>query len=309
MLCAVNLSKSYSDKPAVKNISLNVESGYITGLLGPNGAGKSTLLRMLNRIIIPDSGSITFKNKPLTHDMVKHFGYLPEERGLYRKMKAAEQVMFFAQLKGLTLADARKQTRFWFERLELDAAWNLKLEQLSKGMQQKVQFISTVVHNPELLILDEPFSGFDPVNVELITRELIQFKKSGKAIVLSTHNMENVEALCDCMEMIHKGQLMVSGNINTIRKQYTSNSYVIEYRGLPMAFANALWSAAEIVSQQPLHEPQMHRVTIKLTKSQTGRSVLNLINNAVEITYFKEALPTVREIFMNQIQHHKPFNA
>lgn len=309
MLCAVNLSKSYSEKPAVQHISLNVEPGCITGLLGPNGAGKSTLLRMLNRIIIPDSGTISFKNKPLSHFLVKRFGYLPEERGLYRKMKAAEQVIFFAQLKGLSSAEAHTQTRFWFERLELDAAWNLKLEQLSKGMQQKVQFISTVVHNPELLILDEPFSGFDPVNVELITRELIQFKKTGKAIVLSTHNMENVEALCDRMELIHQGQLLLSGNVNTLRKQFAQNSYVIEYRGLPMAFANALWSAAEIVSQQPLDEPQMHRVTIRIAKQHTGRSVIQHINDAVEITYFKEALPSVREIFMSQIQISPPYNA
>ena len=303
MLHAENLSKSYHGKCAVNQVSLSVHSGQITGLLGPNGAGKSTVLRMLNRILIPDSGNIQFKQKPLTVQSVQRFGYLPEERGLYRKMKAGEQVMFFAALKGLSRKSCREQALYWFDRLHLMPLWNTRIEQLSKGNQQKIQFITTVVHGPDVLILDEPFSGFDPVNVEQITRELIQFKGSGKAIILSTHNMENAETLCDRIEMMHLGNHVISGGLSELQKNQATHSYLIEYRGLPMAFANALWASAEILHQEPNVQAETHRVIIRVSEGHTIRTIIQHINQSVELVFFKVQVPTLREMFMNQIQN------
>ena len=214
-----NVSKSFGEKVALDNVTLDIPKGKIFGLLGPNGAGKTTLIRIINRITIPNSGSVLFDGRPITQDDVEKIGYLPEERGLYRKMKVGEQAMYFAQLKGMSYREAQEELKKWFIRFGIESWWNKKVEELSKGMAQKVQFITTVVHKPSLLILDEPFSGFDPVNAQVIREEILRLKSEGSTIILSTHNMESVEELCDNIALINKSHVVITGGVEDIRRQ------------------------------------------------------------------------------------------
>ena len=215
-----NVSKSFGEKVALDNVSVDIPEGKIFGLLGPNGAGKTTLIRIINRITIPSSGSVLFKGNPITQDDVEKIGYLPEERGLYRKMKVGDQAMYFAQLKGMSQREAMIELKKWFVKFGIEGWWNKKVEELSKGMAQKVQFITTVVHKPSLLILDEPFSGFDPVNAQIIRDEILRLKNEGATIVLSTHNMESVEELCDNIALINKSHVVITGGVSDIRHKY-----------------------------------------------------------------------------------------
>ena len=224
-----HVSKHFGEKVALEDINLEIPEGGIFGLLGPNGAGKTTLIRIINRRTIPNSGEVLFKGAPITQKDVERIGYMPEERGLYRKMKVGEQAMYLAKLKGMSSSEARKSLKEWFVRFGIESWWDKKVEELSKGMAQKVQFITTVVHRPALMILDEPFSGFDPVNVEVIRKEILRLRDEGATIVLSTHNMESVEELCDNIALINKSRLVISGGVDGIRRQYGNSSVELVY--------------------------------------------------------------------------------
>ena len=230
-----DVCKSFGEKIALDHVSVDIPKGKIFGLLGPNGAGKTTLIRIINRITIPNNGEVLFEGRPITQDDVEKIGYLPEERGLYRKMKVGDQAMYFAQLKGMSSKEAAKELKKWFVRFGIESWWNKKVEELSKGMAQKVQFITTVVHKPSLLILDEPFSGFDPVNAQIIREEILRLKDEGATIILSTHNMESVEELCDNIALINKSHVVITGGVDEIRHKYGNNNVELIYTGDALA--------------------------------------------------------------------------
>lgn len=231
MLKAENITKKYAEHTALDNVSIHVAKGKVFGLLGPNGAGKTTLIRIINRITVPDSGSVTFDGHPFTSDDVRRIGYLPEERGLYKKMKVGEQAMYLARLKGMSKSDARRELTWWFEKFDIMPWWDKKLEELSKGMQQKVQFVTTVVHRPQLMIFDEPFSGFDPVNAELLKREILELRDKGHTIIYSTHNMASVEDVCDDIALINKSRVVLSGSVTEVKRRFSDGRYEIRAEG------------------------------------------------------------------------------
>ena len=272
-----NVSKSFGEKVALENVSLDIPEGSIFGLLGPNGAGKSTLIRIINRITIASGGEVYFKGHPITQDDVAAIGYLPEERGLYRKMKVGEQAMYLAQLKGMSAQDAAAELKKWFVRFEIQDWWNKKVEELSKGMAQKLQFITTVVHKPALMILDEPFSGFDPVNAELIRKEILRLKDEGATIILSTHNMESVEELCDQIALINKAHLVITGGTDEIRHRYGEDNVELEY-------TEGVERRQEVVSRE--------NVNARLQE---------LIAAGVKLNSFKEVVPRMNDIFIKLV--------
>jgi ABC-2 type transport system ATP-binding protein len=274
----MNISKSFGEKVALDNVSLDIPEGKIFGLLGPNGAGKSTLIRIINRITIPDSGVILFQGHPITEEDVSKIGYLPEERGLYRKMKVGDQCMYLAQLKGMSSREAAQELKKWFVRFDIADWWNKKVEELSKGMAQKLQFITTVVHKPSLMILDEPFSGFDPVNAEIIRTEILRLKDEGATIILSTHNMESVEALCDNIALINKARLVVTGGTDEIRRQHGEDNVEIEYT-----------------------DSTLDRKTIVVARPDVNAKLTELIGQGVTINSFKEVIPRMNDIFIKLV--------
>src|SRR6201986_1460145 len=231
MLSIRHIEKQYAGHKALSDVSLEVESGQVFGLLGPNGAGKTSLIRIVNQITAPDSGEIYFNGEKLNQSHIERIGYLPEERGLYKKMEIGEQMIYLARLKGLSRNEALKRLKYWFEKLEIQAWWNKKIEELSKGMQQKAQFVATVLHEPELLILDEPFTGFDPVNAEIIKNEILELNKKGTTIIFSTHRMESVEELCDSIALLNLSHKILDGKVKTIRNNFRNGTYVLEYGG------------------------------------------------------------------------------
>src|ERR1700756_3689382 len=231
MLSIRHIEKQYAGHKALSDVSLEVESGQIFGLLGPNGAGKTSLIRIINQITAPDSGEIYFNGEKLNQSHIERIGYLPEERGLYKKMEIGEQMIYLARLKGLSRDEAIRRLKIWFEKLGMETWWKKKIEELSKGMQQKAQFVATVLHEPDLLILDEPFSGFDPVNAELIKDEILELNKKGATILFSTHRMESVEELCDSIALIHQSKKILDGKIKTIKEAYRNDTYLVEYIG------------------------------------------------------------------------------
>ena len=273
-----NVTKHFGPKVALDNVSLEIPEGKIFGLLGPNGAGKSTLIRIINRITIATGGEIYFQGHPITEQDVAKIGYLPEERGLYRKMKVGDQAMYLAQLKGMSARDAAVELKKWFVRFEIQDWWNKKVEELSKGMAQKVQFITTVVHKPALMILDEPFSGFDPVNAELIRKEILRLKDEGATIILSTHNMESVEALCENIALINKGKLVVCGGTDEIRRQHGQDNVEIEYT-----------------------DATLDRKNLVVARPDVNAKLMELINQGVTINSFKEVIPRMNDIFIKLV--------
>ncbi len=273
-----NVSKSFGPKVALDHVSLDIPEGKIFGLLGPNGAGKSTLIRIINRITIASEGQVLFNGHPITEADVARIGYLPEERGLYRKMKVGDQAMYLAQLKGMSARDAAVELKKWFVRFDIADWWNKKVEELSKGMAQKVQFITTVVHKPSLMILDEPFSGFDPVNAELIRGEILRLKDEGATVILSTHNMESVEALCDNIALINKARLVVTGGTDDIRRQHGEDNAEIEYT-----------------------DAALERRTVVVPRAQVNAKLTELIGQGVTINSFKEVIPRMNDIFIKLV--------
>ena len=272
ILSAKNIVKKYAAHTALDDVSLDIPAQSIFGLLGPNGAGKTSLIRIINQITGPDSGEIFFENKKLSPKHVEQIGYLPEERGLYKKMEVGEQALYLAQLKGMKKADAKKKLKYWFEKFEIDAWWNKKVEELSKGMQQKVQFIVTVIHEPKLLILDEPFSGFDPINANLIKNEILNLKKQGSTILFSTHNMGSVEELCDNIALINRSKKIVDGSVKDIRKENKSNIIEIEFTGNMMGFTNSLWTYGKLGEYSA--EGEICKAQIELTPGSTSNQLL-----------------------------------
>jgi ABC-2 type transport system ATP-binding protein len=294
-----NVSKKYSNHVALNDVSLNVAERSVFGLLGPNGAGKTSLIRIINQITGPDTGEILFKGEKLNPKHVERIGYLPEERGLYKKMSVGDQVLYLAQLKGLSKADAKKRLAYWFEKFEMQSWWKKKVEELSKGMQQKVQFIVTVIHEPELLILDEPFSGFDPINAQLIKNEILELRKNGATVIFSTHNMGSVEELCDNIALINKAEKILDGSVKEIRKTHRTNTYKITFKGNLLGFTNALWTGGEILDKHT--EDDIHSVTLKLAANVSGSQLLQAILPICEIHSFNELIPNMNDIFIMKV--------
>ncbi len=294
-----NVSKKYSNHVALNDVSLNVAEKSVFGLLGPNGAGKTSLIRIINQITGPDTGEILFKGEKLNPKHVERIGYLPEERGLYKKMSVGDQVLYLAQLKGLSKADAKKRLAYWFEKFEMQSWWKKKVEELSKGMQQKVQFIVTVIHEPELLILDEPFSGFDPINAQLIKNEILELRKNGATVIFSTHNMGSVEELCDNIALINKAEKILDGSVKEIRKTHRTNTYKITFKGNLLGFTNALWTGGEILDKHT--EDDIHSVTLKLAPNVSGSQLLQAILPICEIHSFNELIPNMNDIFIMKV--------
>lgn len=297
-----NVCKNFGTKVALDNVSLDVPEGKIYGLLGPNGAGKTTMIRIINRITIPNSGEVLFNGRPITQRDVEKIGYLPEERGLYRKMEVGDQAMYLAQLKGMSEKDARAELKKWFVKFGIQDWWKKKVEELSKGMAQKVQFITTVVHKPSLMILDEPFSGFDPVNAELIRKEILELKEQGATIILSTHNMESVEELCDNIALINKSHLVLSGGVDEIRRQYGNNHVELIYSGENvLAPAEGLFS---VISDDD--DNGRHTAVLSLDHEGLGNEVLTaVIGQGLLVNSFKELLPRMNDIFIKLVTEGK----
>lgn len=292
-----DISKSFGPKIALDHVSVSMSEGKIFGLLGPNGAGKTTLIRIINRIMIPTSGEVFFEGHPITDKDVAKIGYLPEERGLYRKMKVGDQAMYLAQLKGMSARDAAAELKKWFIRFGIQDWWNKKVEELSKGMAQKLQFITTVVHKPSLMILDEPFSGFDPVNAELIRKEILRLKDEGATIILSTHNMESVEELCDNIALIDKSKLVITGGVDEIRHKYGNNHVELIYTGDAIAQTDGVFS---ILSDTD--NAGRHTAVLAISPEADSNSVLKeVLSKSVEVNSFKELIPRMNDIFIKLV--------
>ena len=300
---ADRILKKFINTTALDGVSISVPEGSIYGLLGPNGAGKTTLLRIINQITAPDEGSLYFKGKPLHKNDIFRIGYLPEERGLYKKMKVGEQALYLAQLKGLRRKEAYDKLQFWFRKFEILDWWNKKVEELSKGMQQKVQFVVTVLHEPELLIFDEPFSGFDPINAEMLKNEILSLKDNGSTIIFSTHNMGSVEELCDHISLIDKGQTLIEGEIGEIRKQYKSDTYEIGFQGDAEKIRNALNKHYEFLDSRVTAE--MEYVRIKLLHHTSENELLSLLIPLVHIISFNEIVPSMNDIFIRVVKNQQ----
>jgi ABC-2 type transport system ATP-binding protein len=293
------VSKKYSNHVALNNISLNISEKSVFGLLGPNGAGKTSLIRIINQITGPDTGEILFKGEKLNPKHISQIGYLPEERGLYKKMPVGEQVLYLARLKGLSKAEAQKRLAYWFEKFEMQGWWKKKIEELSKGMQQKVQFIVTVLHEPELLILDEPFSGFDPINAQLIRNEILDLRKKGATIIFSTHNMGSVEELCDHIALLNKSEKILDGSVADIRSAFRTNTYKVVFKGDVLGFTNALWTGAEILEKQS--EKNIHTLTLRLLNNLSSSQLLQAVLPICEIISFNEIVPGMNDIFIKKV--------
>ena len=298
LIQCTNVCKSFGEKVALDHVSVDIPKGKIFGLLGPNGAGKTTLIRIINRITIPNEGSILFDGRPITQEDVEKIGYLPEERGLYRKMKVGEQAMYFAQLKGMSAREAAAELKKWFIRFGIESWWNKKVEELSKGMAQKVQFITTVVHKPSLLILDEPFSGFDPVNAQIIREEILRLKEEGATIILSTHNMESVEELCDNIALINKSHVVITGGVDEIRHKYGNNNVELVYTG--SAALQSVEGVFRVLSDND--ESGRHTAVLEIADRGTSNAVLaEILKQDLAVNSFKELVPRMNDIFIKLV--------
>jgi ABC-2 type transport system ATP-binding protein len=295
-----NIIKQYANHRALDDISISTNQGEIFGLLGPNGAGKTSLIRIINQITGPDSGRVLLNGQEITREDISKIGYLPEERGLYKKMKVGEQALYFARLKGMSKSEAKQKLNFWFEKFEISSWTNKKVEELSKGMAQKIQFITTVLHEPKLLILDEPFSGFDPINTELIKSEILRLKENGTSIMLSTHNMNSVEEICDSIALINKSKLVVSGTLEEVKKAYDSDVYAIQFKGVMMAFANALWTGYELIDKKQLDD-NTAIAYIKMKNGNTVNDLLKAIMPSVEVEEIHKVIPSMNDIFIKAV--------
>ena len=293
-----DVCKSFGEKVALDHVSLEIPKGKIFGLLGPNGAGKTTLIRIINRITIPGGGSIMFDGRPITQEDVEKIGYLPEERGLYRKMTVGDQAMYLAQLKGMSAKEAKAELVQWFKRFGIESWWNKKVEELSKGMAQKVQFITTVVHKPSLLILDEPFSGFDPVNAQVIREEILRLKEEGATIILSTHNMESVEELCDNIALFNKSHVVITGGVDEIRRKYGNNNVELVYTS-QTAVASEV-GVFKVMSD--VDDSGRHTAVLTIEAGASTNDVLkSIIAQGVAVNSFKELVPRMNDIFIKLV--------
>ncbi len=299
MLRTEHIVKTYAHHTALNDVSIEVPPQSIFGLLGPNGAGKTSLIRIINQITGPDSGKVFLNNEPLQPKHIEMIGYLPEERGLYKKMKVGEQAIYLAMLKGMDRKVAKEKLIEWFKRFDIINWWNKKVEELSKGMAQKVQFIVTVLHEPKLLILDEPFSGFDPINTQIIKNEILSLKEKGTTVIFSTHNMSSVEEICDHIALINRSKKILDGKVNEIRQEFKDNTWKVEFKGQMIAFTNSLWTAGEIIDKQTVKD--INSVVIKLDESSKINQVLQNVLSQVEIISVNEILPSMNDIFIKKV--------
>ncbi|WP_298063521.1 ABC transporter ATP-binding protein [uncultured Rikenella sp.] len=306
ILSAENIIKQYAGHRALDDVSLSVPEGSIYGLLGPNGAGKTTLLRIINRITAPDSGTLKFDERPMTADDVCRIGYLPEERGLYKKMKVGEQALYLARLKGLDKTEARTQLEMWFRKFNIMGWWDRKVDELSKGMAQKVQFIVTVIHRPRLLIFDEPFSGFDPINAQLLRDEILNLRDEGATVIFSTHNMASVEEICDHITLINKSRNILTGPVDEIRRSWGTGSYRVDFAGDPVQLAGAVDGLCSSEPAAPEASADADRlnslVLTPLTRDIRVRELVGRINETVEIHGFREMIPSMNDIFIRAVE-------
>ena len=295
-----NVTKRYSGHTALDDVSLDIPQGSIYGLLGPNGAGKTTLIRIINRITAPDSGKVYLAGHEIEPADVEKIGYLPEERGLYKKMKVGEQAIYFAMLKGLSRREATPRLKDWFVRFDIKEWWNRKVEELSKGMAQKVQFIVTVLHEPRLLILDEPFSGFDPINANIIKDEILRLRDGGATIIFSTHNMSSVEELCDHITLINRSRNILSGEVNEIRHRHGNNIFQVDFRGDRTSLIKVLDGRA-VVMDGAEDDSIYESVKLHVPTDEEVRGVIELINSQVEMRSFREIIPSMNDIFIKAV--------
>jgi ABC-2 type transport system ATP-binding protein len=301
MLRIEHIRKQYENHLALDDVSIHVPEGSVYGLLGPNGAGKTSLIRIINQITAPDAGDVFFKNEKLNQTHISQIGYLPEERGLYKKMEIGEQVLYLAQLKGLSKAEAIKRAKYWFEKMEIQTWWKKKVEELSKGMQQKVQFIATIIHEPELLILDEPFSGFDPVNAEIIKNEFLELNKKGTTIIFSSHRMESVEQLCNHIALIHKSKKILEGSVVDIRQQYKEHKYAvcIKKGKTELEIRNVGMEINRITEKQDATQ-----LEITLASNTNINNTLGILLKHFELVSFEEIIPSIHDIFIKNVTQH-----
>ena len=302
ILTTVKVNKQYGKSKVLDSISIDVPRGSIYGLLGPNGAGKTTLIRIINQITAPDSGEVQFMGRRLQRDDIAQIGYLPEERGLYRKMKVGEQVLYLAKLKGLSNIDAHRQANIWFEKFEIQSWWNRKVEELSKGMQQKVQFIITVLHRPSLLILDEPFSGFDPINADMLKNEILQLREQGATILLSTHNMASVEEMCDNISLINKSHCILQGEVTQIRNEHKSGEYELCFEGDSAALIATLQAGGYRIENS---KKQKGQAVITVQVPDSGNDLLAKALPLVNVISFNEIFPRMNDIFIRKVNEYK----
>ena len=305
LLSIDSVSKHYGDFTALNNVSLNVKEGSIFGLLGPNGAGKTTLIRIINQITRPDEGKILFNNKPLNINHIRDIGYLPEERGLYPKMNIGDQALYLAQLKGLKRDDAKSELKKWFDKFGIEDWWNKKVTELSKGMAQKVQFIVTVLHKPKLLIFDEPFSGFDPINANIIKDEIIDLRNKGATIIFSTHRMESVEELCEDIALINKSNKILDGNLDEIKTKFKTNIYEVGVSSNnPDSLSKELQKIFKTLKPSFKTIGENLKLNVKLSSKQNSDELLKILNQNAKVIHFKEVIPSANEIFINSVKNN-----
>lgn len=304
LLVADSVSKKFGKFTALNNVSIEVPKGSIFGLLGPNGAGKTTLIRVINQITMPDSGSVLLDGQPLQSHHIKDIGYLPEERGLYKSMKVGEQALYLAQLKGMSKSEAKKRLKYWFEKLEIGDWWNKKIQELSKGMAQKIQFVVTVLHQPKLLIFDEPFSGFDPINANLIKDEILQLRDEGATVIFSTHRMESVEELCDHIALIHQSNKILDGKLQDIKRAYKTNTFEV---GLvtddEARLTNVIKEKFEVSKADFKSLNDDLKLNIKLNDKGTSNDLLRFLTTHAEVNHYNELVPTANDIFIQTVKN------
>lgn len=298
-IVAENVTRTYEDKIALDNFNIKIPKGSIYGILGPNGAGKTTFIRIINQITKPDSGTIYFNGEPLQPKHISHIGYMPEERGLYKNMKIGEQAIYLAQLKGMNKTEAKSRLEYWFDKLKIEKWWNKKLSELSKGMAQKIQFVVTVLHNPELLIFDEPFSGFDPVNANLIRDEILELKEKGTTILFSSHRMESVEELCDYVALIHNSKKILDGSVKDIRHKFKQGKFNIRITDIQSHDIEHLLSNHPIENLVKIDNE--YSFSIKLTDRESSKSLISELSSKGTILSFYEEIPSMNEVFINAV--------
>ena len=301
IITAEHITKSFSAHTALDDVSVEIPRGSVYGLLGPNGAGKTTLIRTINRITLPDEGRILFDGRPIEQKDIFRIGYLPEERGLYRKMKVGEQALFLARLKGLSRYEALVRLKEWFVHFGIESWWDKKVEDLSKGMAQKVQFIVTVLHKPELLIFDEPFSGFDPINANLLKEEILRLKNEGATVIFSTHNMSSVEEICDHITLINKSKNILSGKVDDIRREHGGNIFSVQYKGDNKVLMERLHGVCEVIENEE-STTGFSSLKLHIERNEDIRSVVSLVNDLVDMRQFIETIPSMNDIFIRAVK-------
>ncbi|PLX22117.1 MAG: ABC transporter ATP-binding protein [Salinivirgaceae bacterium] len=305
ILKAENVNKTFINHKALNNVTVEIPEGSVFGLLGPNGAGKTTLIRIINQITKPDSGSVLFNGNKLTREHVEQIGYLPEERGLYKKMKVGEQALYLARLKGISKHDALKRLKYWFEKFEIEAWWGKKVEELSKGMAQKVQFIVTIIHEPKLLIFDEPFSGFDPINANLLKNEILELREKGSTVIFSTHNMGSVEEICDDIALINQSEKILEGKVDEVKKRFRTFEYEFRYQS-ESSLQGKLSDNYELINDQSKKDEQYAR--IKILDGSSPNELIKAVMPHVTINAFNEIIPSMNDIFIKVVNEYKQKN-